>query len=391
MSMYASASGINDQQDNGLDRYYTVDMRSDTLSTPTDEMRQAMANAIVGDDVYGEDPTVNELERRSAELLGKEAALFVTSGTMGNLIATMVHCNRRGTEAIVGDLSHVFLYEQGSAAQLGGVQLSTLPNRPDGTFCLKQLVRKIRGFDLHEPITSLVVVENTHNMCGGRVVPLDWLERLAKVCKEHSLKMHMDGARVFNAAQVLNVPVARIVKDFDSVCFCLSKGLSSPVGSILAGSKDFITQARRMRKALGGGMRQVGVLAAAGIVSLEKIVPRLGEDHKNILDIAKAINSAGSPNINVDLATTETNILLVRINNSKITSDDLQKRLLSVTEQEIKDNITDDQGRGIIVKVSARDWSFARIVSYHQITPKDVEMAIKKILYVIKEYGAKLQ
>uniref|UniRef100_A0A182TBA9 Aromatic amino acid beta-eliminating lyase/threonine aldolase domain-containing protein n=1 Tax=Anopheles maculatus TaxID=74869 RepID=A0A182TBA9_9DIPT len=176
----------------------------------------------------------------------------------------MVHCSRRGTEAIVGDIAHGFLYEQGGAAQIAGVLLNTIKNNPDGTFCLNELVHKFRGFDIHEPNTVLVMVENTHNMCGGKVLPLDWLERLATICREKGAKVHMDGARVFNAAAHLNLPVSRIVRDVDSVCFCLSKGLACPVGSILLGTKEFIKEAHRLRKALGGGMRQVGFLAAAG-------------------------------------------------------------------------------------------------------------------------------
>lgn len=199
----------------------------------------------------------------------------------------MVHCNGRGYEAIAGDKSHAFLYEQGGAGHIAGVQLSTIKNNNDGTFDLNELRTRIRGFDLHEPMTKLVLVENTHNMCGGKVVPLEWLDTLGKYCKENNLVTHMDGARVFNASEYLNISPSRIVENIDSVCYCLSKGLSAPVGSILLGTKQFIEQARRFRKALGGGMRQVGILAAAGLVALDTIVPLLNDDHKQARKIGE--------------------------------------------------------------------------------------------------------
>ncbi|XP_055543208.1 uncharacterized protein LOC129728776 [Wyeomyia smithii] len=363
-----------------------VDFRSDTVSLPTANMRKAIFEASVGDDVYGEDPTVKELERRSAELFGKEAALFVPTGTMANLLAIMVHCSKRGAEAIAGDLAHAFLYEQGGAAQIAGVQLSTIKNAPDGTFCLDELRTRFRGFDVHEPKTSLVMVENTHNICGGKVVPLQWLEDLAKICKQHSSKLHMDGARIFNAAEYLGVSVARIVRDVDSVCYCLSKGLACPAGSVLIGSADFIQEAHRLRKALGGGMRQVGFLAAAGLCALDEIVPKLGDDHKRTRKIAQAINDMNSSIISVDLENLHTNILLLKILSKKITSSDISTRFAQVFSKEIESEITDTQGRGICVKVSARDWAFTRIVMYTNITDEEVDLAIKKIKYVIKEY-----
>ncbi|XP_013106872.1 uncharacterized protein LOC106086664 [Stomoxys calcitrans] len=375
---------------------YTVDIRSDTVSLPSEEMRQAMFEAAVGDDVYGEDPTVLELEEKSAAIFEKEAGLFVPTGTMANLLAIMVHCHRRGAEAICGDNSHTFLYEQGGAAQLAGVQLATIKNKTDGTFCLKEMQQKFRLYDdCHEPVTSLVIVENTHNMCGGKVLPLEWLDELAAICNDpkktngKKVALHMDGARVFNAATYLKVPVARITKDFDSVCYCLSKGLSAPVGSVLLGNKAFINEARRLRKVLGGGMRQCGILAAAGLVALETIVPRLNGDHQRTKRIAEALYNLGSPNVSVDLPNVHSNILLIHMVNPKVSADDLSKRLRTVTAQELADGLVtakEDGAGGIVLKVSARDWSYARIVLYHQITDKDVEYAIKKFEYVIKEY-----
>uniref|UniRef100_A0A8W7PAV1 Aromatic amino acid beta-eliminating lyase/threonine aldolase domain-containing protein n=1 Tax=Anopheles coluzzii TaxID=1518534 RepID=A0A8W7PAV1_ANOCL len=387
--MYAS---VETGGDNGTaDHVRVVDFRSDTISVPTPSMRQAMFTAVVGDDVYGEDPTVRQLEQRSAALFGKEAALFVPSGTMANLLAMMVHCSRRGTEAIVGDIAHGFLYEQGGAAQIAGVLLNTIKNNPDGTFCLNELVRKFRGFDVHEPNTVLVMVENTHNICGGKVLPLDWLEKLAAICREKGAKVHMDGARVFNAASYLNLPVSRIVRDVDSVCFCLSKGLACPVGSICSERRSLSrSMAHRLRKALGGGMRQVGFLAAAGLCALDEIVPKLKDDHARTRRVAEAIDQMGSPIFKVDLANLHTNILMVEILSKQVHSSDFAHRLATVAPGEMEAGVVDADGKGIAVKVSARDWTFARIVIYTNITDEDVELAIKKIRYVVAEYEKEL-
>nr|XP_019561917.2 LOW QUALITY PROTEIN: probable low-specificity L-threonine aldolase 2 [Aedes albopictus] len=385
--MYSTTNGTPSE---AVSSVRVVDFRSDTVSVPTASMRKAMYEAEVGDDVYGEDPTVNELERRAAALFGKEAALFVPSGTMGNLLAVMVHCNRRGAEAIVGDMAHVFLYEQGGSAQLAGVLLNNIKNKPDGTFCLEELQNKFRGFDVHEPNTELVLIENTHNMCGGKVLPLQWMEDLSKICKEKSIKLHMDGARVFNAAEHLKVPVSRVVRDVDSVCFCLSKSLAVPVGSMLVGSKEFIKQAHRLRKALGGGMRQVGFLAAAALVALDEVVPKLALDHDRTARIAKAIHAMNSPLFTVDLKNLHSNILMVQILTPKISRCDFAQRLKEVQAEEIKGGLIDGSGKGISVKLSARDWAFARIVIYTNLTDEDVDLAIRKIKYVIEEYQTTL-
>jgi len=366
-----------------------VDLRSDTVTVPTAEMRKAMAEAAVGDDVYGEDPTVKALEETAASLLGKEAGLFVPSGTMGNLLAFMVHCNQRGSEAIVGTQAHSFLYEQGGAAHLAGVSLNLIQNKPDGTFDLDEFEQKVRGFDIHEPKTQLVMVENTHNMCGGKVLPLEWLEQLSKRARAHGLKIHMDGARVFNAAAYMNVPVSRIARDVDTVCFCLSKGLSCPVGSLLVGSKEFIKEAHRGRKALGGGMRQVGILAAAGLVALEQVVPLLGDDHKRAKRLAQAIYALNSKNFTVDMKVVQTNIFMIELLNSKIKSSDLTERLGRVEAAEIAAGVVDENRKGIIVKCGARDWSFVRAVTHIQIDDQQIDLAIKKFAYVIKEFDEK--
>ncbi len=274
-----------------------VDLRSDTVTKPTPAMWAAMANANVGDDVYGEDPTVNKLEAMAAERMGKEAALFVVSGTMGNLAALLAHC-RRGDEAIIGDKSHTFLYEQGGMAALGGIMPHTVPNQMEGTLCLSDVRDAIRGDDDHFPRTRLICLENTHNVCNGTPLTPWYMERTAEVAREHGLKIHVDGARIFNAAAALGVDARDLVKDADSVTFCLSKGLCAPVGSVLCGSRAFIQEARRARKVLGGGMRQAGVIAAAGVVALEQMTERLVEDHARAKRLAAGL--ADMPGVMVE-------------------------------------------------------------------------------------------
>jgi threonine aldolase len=266
-----------------------IDLRSDTVTKPTPEMREAMAEAEVGDDVYGDDPTLNRLEGLAANMLGKEAALFVPSGTMGNLIALLVHC-QRGDEAIVGDKSHIYLNEAGGMSALGGIQPCPVPNQKDGTLALVDILASIRTVDVHHPITRLICIENTQNICGGVPLTLEYTRQVGELAREHSLFLHIDGARIFNAAAALGVGVQELAAPADSVMFCLSKGLSSPVGSILVGSKRFIARARHLRKMLGGGMRQVGVLAAAGIISLETMSKRLGDDHIRARKLAEGLS-----------------------------------------------------------------------------------------------------
>jgi threonine aldolase len=270
-----------------------IDLRSDTVSHPTPEMREAMANALVGDDVYGDDPTVNQLEADAAAMLGKEAAVFVASGTQGNLCALLAHC-QRGEEIIVGDTSHIFSNEQGGLAQLGGIIPHTIPIQPDGTLLLADIKGAIRPDDEHHPITRLVTLENTHNTAGGVPLPVDYVNQVAELAHEHGLILHIDGARIFNAAAAYNIDVKALVENVDSVTFCLSKGLCAPVGSILVGSHDFIRRARRARKVLGGGMRQAGILAAAGLIALHKMTARLDEDHKNAALLAEGLSEIPS-------------------------------------------------------------------------------------------------
>jgi len=255
-----------------------IDLRSDTVTKPTPEMREAMAEAEVGDDVYMDDPTVNKLQEKAAEMLDKEDSLFVPSGTMGNLLALLVHC-QRGDEVIVGDKSHIYMNEAGGMAALGGIHPRPIINQVDGTLALNDILASIQTEDVHHTITRLICLENTQNACGGVVLSTEYVRAVGKIARENNLSLHIDGARIFNAAASLNVSVKELVEPADSVMFCLSKGLAAPVGSMLVGTKIFIKRARHLRKMLGGGMRQVGVLAAAGLISLEKMTGRLGQDH----------------------------------------------------------------------------------------------------------------
>jgi threonine aldolase len=267
-----------------------IDLRSDTVTKPTPEMREAMAEAEVGDDVYRDDPTVNRLESLAAEMLGKEASLFVPSGTMGNLLALLVHC-QRGDEVIVGNQSHIYLNEAGGMSALGGIQPCPVPNQKDGTLSLDDILASIRSVDVHHPITRLVCLENTQNICGGIPLTAEYTREVGELVHRNGLLLHIDGARIFNAAVAQNVSVRELVDPADSVMFCLSKGLASPIGSMLVGTDKFITRARHLRKMLGGGMRQVGIVAAAGIISLEKMVNRLADDHAHARKLAEGLRT----------------------------------------------------------------------------------------------------
>lgn len=301
-----------------------IDLRSDTVTKPTPEMREAMAKAEVGDDVYGDDPTVNRLQEMAAEMTGHEAGLFVASGTMGNLSAVLAHC-QRGDEVILGKEAHTYRYEAGGISVLGGVHSCQLPNQPDGTIALDDIKGAIRSDDPHQPITRLVTIENTQNRCGGKCLSVEYTRQVVALAHERRLKVHLDGARVFNAAAGLGVPVKELTAPVDSVTFCLSKGLSAPVGSILCGSKDFIEKAHRARKMLGGGMRQAGVLAAAGIVALEKMAPRLGEDHVRARTLAEGLSEVRG--LVLDAGTPATNMIFMNL------SDEVEMSAADVAEK----------------------------------------------------------
>jgi threonine aldolase len=281
------------------------DFRSDTVTRPSPAMRAAIAAAEVGDDVFGDDPTITRLEQKTAEMLGKEAGLFVPSGTQSNLLGLMAHCER-GDEYIVGQRAHCYRWEAGGAAVLGSIQPQPLTNQPDGTILLADIKDAVKPDDSHFARTRLLALENT---IGGKVLPLDYVDAATALAREHGLACHLDGARVFNAATTLGVPVARVAAPFDTVSVCLSKGLGAPVGSVLTGSVSLIAKARRLRKMLGGGMRQAGILAAAGLYALEHNVARLTEDHANAKLLAEGL--AALPG--VSLAMPDTNILFVTI------------------------------------------------------------------------------
>ncbi|MEM7251208.1 MAG: low-specificity L-threonine aldolase [Pseudomonadota bacterium] len=283
------------------------DLRSDTVTRPTDAMRAAMAAAEVGDDVYGEDPTVNALEVYAAAMLGKDAALLVSSGTQGNLLALMSHCER-GDEYIVGQTAHAYRSEAGGAAVLGSIQPQPLDLEPDGTLDIEKVRRVIKADDFHLARTKLLCLENTH---GGKVIPLDYIGRARALCDETGLGFHLDGARVFNAAVKLEVPIVDITAPFDTISFCLSKGLGAPVGSLLCGNAPLIDRARRLRKMLGGGTRQAGILAAAGRIALDHHVERLADDHENAAQLARALNAM--PGFDVDTQWVHTNMVYVRM------------------------------------------------------------------------------
>jgi threonine aldolase len=335
----------------------TIDLRSDTITRPTPAMCMAMANAEVGDDVFGEDPCVNRLEEMAADLMGKPAALFVTSGTMGNLVSQLAHC-RRGDETLLGDQSHAFIYEQGGAAAVGGLHPHILPNAADGSLNLDDIEAAIRKDDVHFPRTRLILLENTHNRCGGRVLSPEYVTAVGKLARRYGLKLHIDGARIFNAAIALDQPPAKLVAPADSVTFCLSKALGAPVGSVVCGQTDFIAEARRMRKLLGGGMRQAGVLAAAGMVALKEMVQRLAEDHENARRLARGLTAIAG--LVVDMATVETNLVYIKVAHPNMTAPQLVERLAA---------------RGLLVLATSKE--AIRAVPTHHTSAKDIDAAVR--------------
>lgn len=335
-----------------------VDLRSDTVTKPTPAMREAMAEAEVGDDVYGDDPTVNRLEALAARMLSKEASVFVPSGTMGNLIALLVHC-QRGDEAIVGNKSHIYLNEAGGMSALGGIQPNPVPNQQDGTLALDDIRAAIRTEDVHHPITRLICLENTQNICGGVPLTADYTRQVSELARKNGLSLHIDGARIFNASAAQGVDVKELVAPVDSVMFCLSKGLASPVGSMLVGTEKFIARARHFRKMLGGGMRQVGVLAAAGIVSLETMTLRVAEDHRRAKLLAEGLR--GISGIILDENTPQTNMVYFNLANH-ITVDENE-----VIEQMSKFNILVDWA----------DKRRFRLVTHYEIDDSAVERTIR--------------
>jgi threonine aldolase len=294
------------------DKMPFIDVRSDTVTWPTVSMRKAMAKARVGDDVYEEDPTVIVLERLGAERMGKECGLFVPSGTMGNLVAILSHCGR-GDEVILGDISHSFVYEAGGMSALGGVFPHTLPNQPDGKLDLDAIRMAIRTENVHFPKTRLVILENTHNRCGGAVLDATYTQQVADIAHQAGFPLHLDGARIFNAAVALNVEAKTLAAPADSITFCLSKALCAPVGSVLCGTNEFIGLARRIRKQAGGGMRQAGILAAAGIIAIKEMVDHLKDDHRRARELAEGISCIEG--LYLDAGMPPTNMVYVSLKN----------------------------------------------------------------------------
>lgn len=341
-----------------------IDLRSDTVTLPTDAMRKAMASAEVGDDVFGEDPTVARLEKMAAERMKKEAALFVTSGTMGNLVCLLAQCGR-GDEVILGDEAHIINSEQCGASTLGGVSLRTVPNQPDATLLPEHIIRAIRPDNPHCPRTRMIALENTHNRWNGSPLDLKYMETVGEIAKRYNLKLHVDGARIFNAAAAVGVSAAELVHAADSVSFCLSKGLGAPVGSMVCGTQSFISEARRVRKVLGGGLRQAGILAAAGIVALTEMVERLKEDHDNARKLAYGL--AEIKGIGIDPTTIKTNIVFFRIDRDGLTPERFAQRL---------------KEKG--VKVGPKPPDHIRAVTNHHITSKDIDYALEACREAVK-------
>jgi threonine aldolase len=334
-----------------------VDLRSDTFTMPTEEMMRAIQDAELGDDVFQEDPTMNNLEKLAAQKIGKEKALFVTSGTQAN-VTCLLSQTHRGEEVILEAQSHIYMYEAGAMAAFGGLMSHLVPGK-NGVMNPEDVKKAIRGDNIHFPKTTLLCMENTHNNAGGTVITPDHIRKIADVVNPRDIRMHLDGARVFNAAAALNCDVKKITREFDSVMFCLSKGLSAPVGSMVCGSEEFIARARKVRKMLGGGMRQAGILAACGIVALEKMVDRLKDDHKNARKLAEGLAQMGK--ISIDLDTVQTNILIFNVSalgGSHRFIDALEKKG---------------------VRCLPRDEETVRMVTHRMISEEDIDTALERI------------
>ena len=340
-----------------------IDLRSDTVTKPTKNMRKAMAEAEVGDDVFMEDPTVLRLEEIVAEITGFEAGLFTVSGTMGNLLCVLSHCGR-GDEMLLGDKSHIFIYEQGGAAGLGGIHPRTVTTKEDGSLPLDLLESSIRKDNIHFPITRLISVENTHNLCGGAPLNVDYMKKLTALAVRYNLKVHVDGARIFNAATAFGIKVSDLLINVDSVSCCLSKGLAAPVGTVICGSRDFIFKARRNRKMIGGGMRQAGVIAAAGIVAITDMADRLTEDHENAKKVAIELSQVDGLKTTPELV--KTNIVFVETTKKGLCTDEISLRLK-------------DEG----ILAFSYDNKRIRLVFHYEVTKADVSKVIEAFKKVI--------
>lgn len=338
-----------------------IDLRSDTVTMPTDKMRQAMAQAPVGDSSLGDDPTVNKLEELAAKKLGKEAATFIPSGTFGNQLSLFTH-TRRGHEVIIGKDYHIVVHEVGASSVIAGVQLRTLET-DNGTMDPRLVEKAIRRDDIHEPETGLICVENAN--LEGAVVKLENLQEIKKIAEKHSIPVHLDGARIFNAALALNVDASEIAACADSVMFCLSKGLAAPMGSILAGSKEFIQRARKNQKLMGGGMRQVGIVAAAGIIALEEMTLRLPEDHENSKYLARELSKI--KNIKVNQKKNDINMVFFKLDDNIIHEDILVKKFYDKN-----------------IKINKKENGEYRFVTHVDVTREDLDYVIKTLKEIIE-------
>uniref|UniRef100_A0ACD5URJ1 Uncharacterized protein n=1 Tax=Avena sativa TaxID=4498 RepID=A0ACD5URJ1_AVESA len=345
-----------------------VDLRSDTVTKPSEAMRAAMAAADVDDDVLGADPTARRFEAEMARIMGKDAALFVPSGTMANLVSVLAHCDTRGSEIILGDNSHIHIYENGGISTIGGVHPKTVANNPDGTMDIDRIVDAIRHREgsLYYPTTRLICLENTHANCGGKCLSVEYTDKVGEVAKTHGLKLHIDGARIFNASVALGVPVDRLVRAADSVSVCLSKGLGAPVGSVIVGSKAFIDKAKILRKTLGGGMRQVGILCAAAYVGVRDTVGKLADDHRRAKVLADGLNKIKQ--FTVDLTSVETNMVFFDIADPRISPDNLCQAL--------------EQRNVLAMPASSKS---VRLVIHYQISDSDVQQALTCIEKAVEE------
>ncbi len=339
-----------------------IDLRSDTVTHPTQAMLEAMAKAELGDDVLGDDPTVKRLEALAAAKMGKEAALFTASGTMSNLLALLAHC-QRGDEVVVGDQSHTLHYEVGGAFALGGLGLRPVRNDPQGCLDLEELRQAIRGDNIHYPPTGLICLENTHNRCGGTVLTEEDTAAVATIARAHGIPLHLDGARIFNAAVALAVPASRLAQHVDSVAFSLCKGLACPIGSLLCGSPEFVQRVRRFRKMVGGGMRQVGIIAAPGIVALETMIDRLAEDHANARLLGAGLSKIGG--LRLEPPQVETNMVFFVVEGCA--PHRFQRRL---------------EERGVLALVEDQR---IRMVTHYGIEEADIEEALARVRAVARE------
>lgn len=338
-----------------------IELRSDTFTLPTKEMLQSIMDARLGDDVYAEDPTVQELEKLAAEIFGKEAALLVPSGTMANLISLMVHCHR-GSKALVGDESDIYIYEAGGAAVCGGIMYEAIPTQADGRLLIEDLAKAFPE-DTSDPqfaLPALICLENPHNRRGGRILPLSYLVEVQAFARDRGVPVHMDGARVFNASVALGVPVSEIAQYADSIQICLSKGLSAPVGSMIVGSRVMIEKAYRIRKMLGGGMRQAGIIAAPGLIALKNMISRLELDHSNARKLAEGL--AAIEGIRCDAKSVETNIVFFEITDHRFTWQSFVEAAKSTG-----------------VNVAELGYGRIRAVTHSGISEEDIDLALEKI------------